>query len=227
MQILIDLILVIALAAIIARYWKAGFFKSVLSAGRLVLTIILTVALGPSVSAWIDSKFINPPVFEKVHAKLAELGAQASGSAQSFFDALRDKFGSFIGEDKLQNGASSAQASVDSMVEQYSTSIAGKISFVISTIIGYVLLFIVCFLVLTLVIWLLGKIVKLPVIKTCDKILGLILGVILGFFAVCLLATLVYGILYATGDLTIYEKSFVLKFFYNLNVFQFILNKIF
>ena len=64
MQYVIDVILALLLVYFTVRGFKRGFFKTVLSAGRLVLAILLTVALGSRVSQWIDRQYVNPPVYE-------------------------------------------------------------------------------------------------------------------------------------------------------------------
>lgn len=226
MSIFFDILLVLVFAAIIFKGWFKGFFKSILGFGRLVLTVILTILLGPTVSAWLDQTYINPPVFNSVHAKLADMAAQAGDNVSAFFDSMSDKFGSVVDPSTFENQSAGANAQLDALVEEYSLSISASVSIVISTIIGYIALFLICFLVLTLVIWLLGKLVKLPVINKIDKLLGFLLGIVSGYLVVSLLATLLYAILVATGDVSAYSASHVFKFFYDFNLFQSVLTRI-
>ncbi len=226
MSVVFDILLALVLAFLIIRGYSKGFFKSVLSLGRLALSIILTVIFGPRVSSWLDTTYVNPPIFKSVHAKLADMAAKASESTGSFFDSLKDAYGGYLDTTALDKEAASAGADLDALVEEYSQTISHSISGVVATIIGYLLLFLVCFILLTVVIWLVGKLKNLPVIKQCDKLLGLILGLVSGFLAVCLLSSLLYAILSATGDMSAYENSHVFKFIYDLNIFKFILDKV-
>lgn len=93
----------------------------------------------------------------------------------------------------------------------------------LAVVVGYALTFLVAYLLLTLVIWLIGKVASLPVLKQCDKLLGLLLGLLSGAVVACLVATLLWALTYASGDLDIYEKTTLMKFFKELNIFQFVI----
>lgn len=93
----------------------------------------------------------------------------------------------------------------------------------LAVVIGYALTFLVAYLLLTLVIWLIGKLASLPVLKQCDKLLGLLLGLLSGIVVACLAATLLWALTYASGDLDIYEKTTLMKFFKELNIFKFVI----
>lgn len=226
MQYVIDVILALLLVYFTVRGFKRGFFKTVLSAGRLVLAILLTVALGSRVSQWIDRQYVNPPVYEKVHTKLAAMAADAGAQSDEFFRQLGEQYGAYLDKDELNRQAESNASSLDQMVEQYSTSISNTVSGAISTVVGYLLTFAAAFAVLALVTWLIGKLTRLPLLKQCDKIAGLVLGLVSGFFAVSLLATVFWASLYATDSLAVYDKTYLLKFFKEMKIFQFILDKI-
>ena len=219
MQYVIDVILALLLVYFTVRGFKRGFFKTVLSAGRLVLAILLTVALGSRVSQWIDRQYVNPPVYEKVHTKLAAMAADAGAQSDEFFRQLGEQYGAYLDKDELNRQAESNASSLDQMVEQYSTSISNTVSGAISTVVGYLLTFAAAFAVL-------GKLTRLPLLKQCDKIAGLVLGLVSGFFAVSLFATVFWALLYATDSLAVYDKTYLLKFFKEMKIFQFILDKI-
>lgn len=226
MQYVIDVILALLLVFFIVRGYRRGFFKTVLSTGRLVIAILLTVALGTQVSQYLDQKYIHQPVYEKVHTELAGMAADAGAQSDEFFRQLGDQYGSYVDKDVLDKQAESNADSLDQMVEEYSASISKTVSGAISTVVGYLLTFIAAFIVLTILIWLVGKLVQLPLLRQFDKVAGLILGLVTGFFAVSLLATAVWALLYATDSLDVYSKTYLLKFFKELKIFQFILDKI-
>ena len=105
MQYVIDVILALLLVYFTVRGFKRGFFKTVLSAGRLVLAILLTVALGSRVSQWIDRQYVNPPVYEKVHTKLAAMAADAGAQSDEFFRQLGEQYGAYLDKDELNRQA--------------------------------------------------------------------------------------------------------------------------
>jgi len=147
MQYVIDVILALLLVYFTVRGFKRGFFKTVLSAGRLVLAILLTVALGSRVSQWIDRQYVNPPVYEKVHTKLAAMAADAGAQSDEFFRQLGEQYGAYLDKDELNRQAESNASSLDQMVEQYSASISNTVSGAISTVVGYLLTFVAAFAV--------------------------------------------------------------------------------
>lgn len=99
-------------------------------------------------------------------------------------------------------------------------------SSVLSAVIGYVLLFTVTYVALTVVIHLVGIITKLPIIRTGDKLLGLAVGAVSGLLTVALVASVLYLIVYLTGELSAYENSVIFKFVKDINVFGFIFDKL-
>ncbi|MBQ9779950.1 MAG: CvpA family protein [Clostridia bacterium] len=226
MNIVFDVILLALFAFMAIRGYFKGFMKMVLSLGRLVLAVIITIIFGSAFSGWIDEKFINPPIFEWVHGKISELAGNAVTNVDEFLEGLPGIFKNFLDSEAFQEKYSGAGASVDALVTDVSTSVSGAMSAVISTVIGYVLLFVLSFVILTIIIWLVGKFTELPLIKTGDKLLGLAVGAVSGLLAVALAASVLYLIVYLTGNLSAYENSIIFKFVKDINVFGFIFDKL-
>lgn len=93
----------------------------------------------------------------------------------------------------------------------------------LAVMIGYALTFVLSFVILTVVTWLLCKVLTLPVLKQCDKVLGILLGVLSGFVAVCFVSTMIWVLLKITGDLDTYSKTTLVRFFKELNLFKFVI----
>ena len=151
MQLVIDILLIVIFGLLVFRGWWRGFMKSVLSLGRLILSLVITIVFGASFAAWIDAKFVNPPVFEAVSKKFSDIAAEVTASAEGGIDALVEKIPeAFRGYLDLETIDPAAE--INALVEQWSHTVADGISKVIATVIGYILLFVLAFLVLTLVI---------------------------------------------------------------------------
>jgi hypothetical protein len=88
MQFAVDILLLGVFGLLAFLGWRRGFLKTVFSLGKLVLALILTILLGPSVAAWLDVTFVNPPVYEAVHEKFSALAAEAAATAQGSIDGL-------------------------------------------------------------------------------------------------------------------------------------------
>jgi uncharacterized membrane protein required for colicin V production len=212
MQLVIDILLLVVFALLVFRGWRRGFMKSVLSLGRLILSVIITILFGSAFADWLDAKFINPPVYEKVFAKFSDVAAEITATAEGGVDALVEKIpDAFRGYLDLETVDPTAE--INALVEQWSRTVADSISGVISTVLGYILLFVLAFLVLTLVIFIVGKFAKLPAIKTVDKLLGLLMGVLSGTIIVMVISVLLGAILGVMGQGDAVEASFMLRLF--------------
>ena len=102
--------------------------------------------------------------------------------------------------------------------------------FIASDVLSFALIFFAVFALISLAMILLKKI-KLPVITGFDKLLGLFLGIVLSLIYSSLIITVLVSVcemmVTATGNagyMSIYNDSYVLKFIYDLKVFDFIKN---
>ena len=212
MQLVIDILLIVIFGLLVFRGWWRGFMKSVLSLGRLILSLVITIVFGASFAAWIDAKFVNPPVFEAVFKKFSDIAAEVTASAEGGIDALVEKIPeAFRGYLDLETIDPAAE--INALVEQWSHTVADGISKVIATVIGYILLFVLTFLVLTLVIFIITRFAKLPAIKTVDKLLGLVVGLFSGAVAVIIISIILGAILGLVGRGEVVEGSFMLRLF--------------
>ena len=212
MQLVIDILLIVIFGLLVFRGWWRGFMKSVLSLGRLILSLVITIVFGASFAAWIDAKFVNPPVFEAVFKKFSDIAAEVTASAEGGIDALVEKIPeAFRGYLDLETLAPTAE--INALVEQWSHTVADGISKVIATVIGYILLFVLAFLVLTLVIFIVTRFAKLPAIKTVDKLLGLVVGLFSGAAVVIFISVILSALLDIFGQEALVEGSFMLRLF--------------
>ena len=212
MQLIIDVLFIVVFLLLVFRGWRRGFMKSVLSLGRLILSLIITVAFGATFAAWIDEKFVNPPVFEAVFQKFSDVAAEVTATAEGGIEALVEKIPEFF-RGYLDLEALDPTAEINALVEEWSHTVADGISKVIATVIGYILLFVLAFLALTIVIFIVGKIAKLPAIRTVDKLLGLLVGILSGAVAVIFISVILSALLSAFGQDAVVEGSFVLRLF--------------
>lgn len=212
MQLVIDILLIVIFGLLVFRGWWRGFMKSILSLGRLILSLVITIAFGASFAAWIDAKFVNPPVFEAVFKKFSDVAAEVTASAEGGIDALVEKIPeAFRGYLDLESVDPTAE--INALVEEWSHTVADSISKVIATVIGYILLFVLTFLVLTVVIFIVTRFAKLPAIKTVDKLLGLVVGIVSGAVAVIFISVILSAILGVIGQEAVVEGSFMLRLF--------------
>ena len=221
MQWTIDLILIAIFGVTVFWGYRKGFLRTVLGFGRLIATILLTYVLGKPFAAWLDHHVVYPRVLDGVREKLTALATSVEGSATAFLEKFPTRY-------RLFADLTSADASLgtDGLVEQYAPAISEKISRLLATVIGYVLLFILLYVIITLAVHLVGKLADLPVIRGVDRLLGTTVGIINGILLTCLVATILYGVVYLTDKVGLYERSVVFKFLCELNLFSRIFNAI-
>ena len=212
MKFVIDILLIAVFALLIFRGLRRGFMKSILSFGRLVLSLAITIIFGSDFSAWIDGRFINPPVFNAVSGKFSAIAADVTATANGSIDALVEKIPqAFRGYLDLESVDPAAD--INALADQWAHSVAAGISKVISLILGFILLFLITFLVLSVVIFIVKKLAQLPVIKTVDKILGVVVGVLSGVLVVIVLSAILGAVLGIMGQKEIVEGSLLLRLF--------------
>lgn len=212
---IIDLLLVFLFTVAVLLGYRKGFLRTVLGFGRLVASIILTYTFGRPFSMWLDRQFIHPGVYDGVRKKLTELAASSNGDTAAFLDGLPARYRVFMSTSDL-----TAPSDVDELVAQIAPTVSAKISLLLSTVIGYVLLFVLLYLVISLAVRLVGKLADLPIIRVVDRFLGAAVGVINGVLLTCFVGTVLYGVVYLTGKIGLYEQSIVFKFLYDLQLFS-------
>ena len=215
MHLVIDILLIVVFALLVFRGWWRGFMKSILSLGRLILSLAITILCGSAFAGWIDAKFVNPPVFDAVFKKFSSIAAEVTASADGGIDALVAKIPeSFRGYLDLE--AIDPTAEINTLVESWSHTVADGISKVISLVLGFVLLFVISFILLTIAIFIVNKLVKLPAIQSVDKILGLVVGIFSGAITVVFLSVLLSAVFGLVGQGALAEGSFMLRLFSGL-----------
>ena len=211
MQLTIDLILLAVFGVLVFIGWWRGFLKSVLGFGKLILSLILTILLGPVAAAWIDKALINPPVYEAVHQKFTDLATEVSATARGGADALAEKTPALF-KDYLDLQNLDPSADIHALADEWSLTVAGGISKVIATVIGYVAVFVIAFILLTIAIWITAKLIhQIAFLRTTDHILGALLGAASGALAVLLISTVLGAILSVLGKDAVVEGSFMLR----------------
>ena len=212
MQTVIDILLIVVFALLVFRGWRRGFMKSILSLGRLILSLVITILFGSAFAGWLDKTYVNPPVFDAVFKKFSDIAADVTATAEGGIDALVEKIPeAFRGYLDLESVDPAAE--INALVEEWSHTVADGISKVIATILGFILLFVISFIVLTVVIFIVGKLAKLPAIKTVDKLLGLVVGILSGAVAVVIISIILGAILGLVGQGEVVEGSFMLRLF--------------
>ena len=232
MQLFLDLsVLAIVLITVIVC-WAKGFIRSMLGVAKAVLSIVLTYTLGPRLSAWLETGLVGERVSHYIHDRFVAMFDQSASSfdlshvVENLPTWLRTILGatdaSVLGSDYTHM----TDATAEEMWEM-AESFAGPISHIISSFIGYAVTFLGVMLVLTILAYLLGKVADLPVIRTCDRLLGLVLGVLSAALYASAYTLLVFAVLSmvegsyeAVPFHEAFEQTTVFAWIYEHNLFR-------
>lgn len=206
MHIVLDLILVAVFGFFVFRGWWRGFAEGVLKSGRWILSLVITLSLGPALSAFINRSWIHPPVYEKIHTHFLAMADAANGQVDVWISRIPAVFRPFLD----MYGAEHTQ-DLNRLANEWAQDAADGLSGMISSIIGYIVLFVLAYVGLTLAILFLKNLTKLPVIGTLDRVLGLALGIISGLLTALLAAVIMAAILLVSGNGAVLDQSLLLK----------------
>lgn len=159
MNVVFDLILLAILGLFAFWGYRKGLIRMVLSLGRLILAVVITVTVGSPFSTWLHERIMPS-----------------------------------------------------------SPALLAAVS-------GHVLLFLLAFVLLTMAMVILGKLADLPLIRTGDKLLGLGVGCVSGLITVALVSSVLYAVVYITGNMSAYDDSVVFQTVQKMNIFQLIFSK--
>lgn len=223
MPALIDISLVALFAVIILRNWMAGFFKSIMSVARLIISVMAAILFGDAAAVWLHNNVVSTMVFRDVSAKLTEMASRTADSSEAYLNGMSQDVDPTLLQSRIEDMRTAAGAIAD----EYSSTLSEVVSSTISTVAGYLLVFCLTFLVISLFIWVIALIIKISIIRKADRLLGLTFGVITAYFAVTLLASVIYGVLRASNSLAVYESAVILRLMCRISLFRFIPDRLF
>lgn len=232
----LDLALLLLIGFTVVRCWRRGFVRSALGTAKTLVSVILTYIFGSGVSSWLNETFIGPRVTDYVYGRFVAMfedGAEVfdpSHIVANMPDWLRVLF-DVTTADSAGTGADYAgmtEATAQQLYEM-AENFAAPLANVISDLIGYVTVFVLSMLLLSVASYVLGKIADLPIIRTCDRLLGLVLGVVCAVLYASAFTLLVFGVLsliegsyhdFAFHDA--FEGTRLFRFVYEYNIFRWI-----
>ena len=176
-NILLDLVVLLALATGFYIGWRRGFISVVLKSFASLFSAVLAFNFFEKFASVLKEKYVYSFVSNGLHNALSNLtdGATAKGLTDAVPDTLT-KIASVVGID-LEGMADKAIESGKNAVESFVEAASNSISQLLSSIAAFLLLFFMFLFVLrVLSIPLSAIIMKIPVIGTINRSLGLLFG---------------------------------------------------
>ena len=236
MRLFLDLTPVILIVVTIIVCWHRGFIRSILGAAKSLIAVIVTYLFGERASAWLAEHVVGERVTNYVHTRflamheqgaevfdLAHIVENLPGWLNVLFERT-DASSSATGTGYMGMSEASGEQLYD-MAQSFSAPITN----VISDFLGYSAIFLVAMLLLTLLAFLLGKIADLPVIRTCDRLLGFLLGLVSAALYASVFAVLIFAVFSMIEGANegfrfheIMEQTMLFKYVYEYNIFRFV-----
>ena len=187
---LLDAIVIAVIVICAALGWRRGFIKSVSGLLGLVLGVVLVAALADPVGQKIDESLVRPWAIEQiVHTQGEDVSADTP-LEQLDLASINQQIAQTFDVDILGTGTDLTGQTLGGYVEQLvdQTGITASISRSLATV--------VLFLGSILAVWLLSKILipilKLPVLRQFNGLLGLVVGLVNAAIVLVVIATAVH-----------------------------------
>lgn len=222
MNIVLDIIiLAVLLVPLVIGLFK-GFVHTVLHLGKTLIAFLVSCAFVKPLAVWVKTKWI----YNVTRENMTELfmGGEHSTEEQlieAVPEGIRNTL-STVGMDvnSMANEAVQAgEAMKESFIESLSQSVSGVISFAIAFAVLFLGTILLIFVLRPLINWLATH---LPVVKTCNTLLGGVFGLLLGLIFAWVAAQLLVSIggLFLHYDWT---ETYLLSFFYRVTPLKWLL----
>lgn len=204
-----DIIVIILVALSAFLGYKKGFVKTGFGLLSVFVAIVVTIMFYKPVANLIrENTGFETWLTDYIYSIDFEEGKEISG----------DVSGEYVG-----NFSSTVidLLGIKEVKENAKLKITEKIVDFVLNLISIVLIYVVARLALSVVVMILDAIMKIPVLKQCNEVLGLMLGTLLGFIKVymaCAILSLLASFPFAEGIISFVNASYFTHIFYNNNL---------
>lgn len=226
MSLIIDIAFLFVALMTLVHYTKKGFIKTVFKFGNLVISVIVSALIGPSLAPWVSANYIAAPMHAAVVRALEGLVAFSGGSFHNAFASIMARLPMWLSNLIRSTDAEEAMAKLTESamrnIDATATAVSSKAAFIVSAAISYAALFIGSYLLLKfLIVPLLDKLFDLPVLHWINSFLGFVVGALASFVNVMLIAYLVSFLSrFCSQDVSEFiNNSVIINFITNLNIF--------
>ena len=196
MNFLVDLVLLLLICGFTITGFRKGFVKTLITSFKNLAAFAVAWMFSSQLGEWLKDRFFMEKAKDTIGKRIAEfLGTNDSTSVdlQSLLEAEHSGFVKFLEKmdidiASLNEVFSSGNSNINEAIGEY---IAEPCVNALSSVLAFVLLFVGTLLVIFIAGIILGALVKLPILKGTNKLIGGILGLILGVFWAFIITALV------------------------------------
>ena len=234
MSLIIDIIILLAVAASVYRGVSKGFIRSAMHFVSLIIAIVCVITFTEPLAEWFGEQFINNSV-----SQIAEdsLNSIVSAGTENFridkilsdrpeaLVSLSEKFSCNLDELSSYYSETLKNLAPSEAIKELSQKIVATTASSIGSILSAILIFVAALLICKLITHILDLVFCLPVLKQLNKFLGLIFGIVSAAVTAWIFANAAVGLINAfeaiRGDIfneSVITNSFILKFFFDNNL---------
>lgn len=217
MNILLDIALIAIVLLAIFFGVKKGFARATAGLVGFIIALLLAYFFAAPAGDFADEKIVRPFVVDQLIKTQGEGVTKDTPAGEVDIVKINEKLQALFGKDN-EIGKTDEQPSLGEWLDTLLRD--QKITLAASRAIGAIGVFLAATLLLFLLRFLLRPVLKLPVLKQCDKILGAAVGIVNALILVFLFTTAVYGFAHFSDknfEAETVEKTAVFKIAYEHN----------
>lgn len=201
---------------------KRGLVKNLFKSIKSIAVLIIAALLTPMLVGYCSEYLVNDWFVDTITPSFVETAEQAGENfnmevlSENMPDEAKGVF-EMINKDNFLDAFSGTE-----LAYKLGERIEGFIINIVSYVITYIALYIVLSILLTIIFKILEKLVKLPVLKQADHILGFVWGVLSAYIE----TSLILAVLPLFTGVELIEGTFVSRFIYENGLFSALLESI-
>ncbi len=230
MSLLIDVIVIAAFAVCFIRGIKKGFIKSIIGIVIVIAAIFGSIQFSPALAEKMNDKFIHKSVVSVAKDAIPPVDTdKLLNETPSAFKKVLDRFGTKPEDVKALFENSDPNETEEQKRDKIAEKMGGPLAEAISKALSFLIVFVLLYVVLFIVSLIICALVKLPILKAADKLLGALLGGASGLLlawgislAICALLPHLSVLYEGVVPETVIENSIVVKFLGKFDPFNLI-----
>ena len=227
----LDIIIILIVSLTVYFAAKNGFVKTAISASSFIIAILLTAAFATPVAEVIKESPLSVTVRNATEDRIEGILLEGSYEISSLIEGESEEFNKLLAvaridkDDLLEKYVS---MDPDKVAYNLAVEISNPIIDTVAIIVAIIIIYIGTQIILSVVSFILDKVCRLPVLKSCNKLLGIVVGVVLALLRACLFC-FVIKILMENADFLgsgfiaelAPEKTLLFKTFSEIDIFSF------
>ncbi len=230
MSLLIDVIVIAAFAACFIRGIKKGFVKSIIGVVIVIAAIFGSVKFSPVLVDKMNDKFVHKSVVSVAKDAIPRVDTDTLvNEMPSAFKKVLDRFGTKPEDIKALFENVDTNETEEEKRDRIAEKMGAPLAKAISKALAFLTVFAVLYIVLLVASLIICAVVKLPILKAADKLLGALLGGASGILlawgisiAICALLPHLSVLYDGVVPETVIDNSIVVKFLGKFDPFNLI-----